>query len=163
MTLTNGTDIQALRSQEERGDPTKSCQRTPGIWDAGEHEVNEEQSKDRKTAASNRDEQAAGCAGLRRAAPQAGGTRWLKTTVTMRMVYEEASGPRVPQHRGHHPALRDNPRFPLESGLLCRIEMLTRTWDCHGEENRRNTRSHAFPRAAGAPAHRAPLAASHTE
>lgn len=61
MTLTNGTDIQALRSQEERGEQTKSCQCTPGIWDAGEHEVNEEQSKDRKTAASNRAERAAGC------------------------------------------------------------------------------------------------------
>lgn len=56
MTLTNGADIQALRSQEERGEPTKICQRTPGIWDTGEHEVNEKQSKDRKTAASNRAE-----------------------------------------------------------------------------------------------------------
>ena len=123
MTLTNGIDIQALRNQEERGEPTKSCQCTPGIWDTGEHEVNEEQSKDRKTAASNRAEWAAGCsprilgrAGLRRAAPRAGGTRRVKTTVTMRMVCEEASGPRVPQHHGHHPALRDDPRFPLGSG-----------------------------------------------
>ena len=56
MMLTNGTDTQALRSQEERGEPTKSCQCTPGNWDAGEHEVNEEQSKDREITASNRAE-----------------------------------------------------------------------------------------------------------
>ena len=57
MTLTNGTDTQALRSQEERGEPTKSCQCTPANWDVGEHKVNEEQSKDRETAASNSTEQ----------------------------------------------------------------------------------------------------------
>lgn len=54
MMLTNGTDTQALRSQEETGEPTKSCQLTPGNRDVGKHEVNEEKSKDRETAASNR-------------------------------------------------------------------------------------------------------------
>jgi len=100
MMLTNGTDTQALRSQEERGEPTKSCQLTPGNWDVGEHEEMRSKAKTGKPQPLTGLNGGASCsaripgrAGPRRAAPRARGVRQVRTTVPMRMVCEEALGP----------------------------------------------------------------------